>query len=193
MHTIICYGDSNTWGYKPPNDRYEPEERWTGVLEKNDFTVINEGMPGRMIPVDPLLMEHLAAKMSGYDAPDVFLIMLGGNNILNEEGAAPKDVADKMDAFLSSLPAITWFDPAKTLLISPVKLKPGSWVWDEEMIESSMQLGPLYADVAAKHGMKYLDASCLDIDKVSDGVHYTAAGHKALGETIYAFIKENMI
>ena len=39
MKTILCYGDSNTFGTKPILDlanfeRYEPHERWTGVLKR---------------------------------------------------------------------------------------------------------------------------------------------------------------
>ena len=31
---ILCYGDSNTWGYIPGvGTRYKKEERWTGILE----------------------------------------------------------------------------------------------------------------------------------------------------------------
>ena len=35
MKTIVCYGDSNTYGYNPENGfRYEYEERWTTILQK---------------------------------------------------------------------------------------------------------------------------------------------------------------
>ena len=33
MRTLLCYGDSNTWGYDPSTrGRYPPHVRWTGVL-----------------------------------------------------------------------------------------------------------------------------------------------------------------
>ena len=35
--TILCYGDSNTWGYDPASgERFSPDTRWTGVLERRD-------------------------------------------------------------------------------------------------------------------------------------------------------------
>ena len=35
MTTILCYGDSNTYGYNPVNGlRYPKDVRWTGVLQK---------------------------------------------------------------------------------------------------------------------------------------------------------------
>ena len=46
---ILCYGDSNTWGYIPGvGTRYKKEERWTGILESlTKAEVIEEGMCGR--------------------------------------------------------------------------------------------------------------------------------------------------
>ena len=45
---ILCYGDSNTWGYISGTDheRYI-EDRWTRILQKNlgeDFEIIEEGL-----------------------------------------------------------------------------------------------------------------------------------------------------
>ena len=40
--TIICYGDSNTYGYDPcvmAGDRYPEEDRWTGILERETDSV----------------------------------------------------------------------------------------------------------------------------------------------------------
>lgn len=34
MKTVMCYGDSNTFGYDPTNGmRYPRAIRWTGVLQ----------------------------------------------------------------------------------------------------------------------------------------------------------------
>lgn len=50
MKTIVCYGDSNTYGYNPENGfRYEYEERWTTILQKelkDSAIVIPEGLNG---------------------------------------------------------------------------------------------------------------------------------------------------
>ena len=51
MRTILCYGDSNTWGSDPETgERFEEEVRWPGVLRRalgNGYHVIEEGLPGR--------------------------------------------------------------------------------------------------------------------------------------------------
>ena len=51
MYTVVCFGDTNTWGYdNRSGDRLPYDERWTGMLAKElgaDFRVIEEGLPGR--------------------------------------------------------------------------------------------------------------------------------------------------
>jgi lysophospholipase L1-like esterase len=48
---ILCYGDSNTWGYIPGSgDRFDPTVRWTGLLQKalgEQFEIIEEGLSSR--------------------------------------------------------------------------------------------------------------------------------------------------
>ncbi len=49
--TVLCFGDSNTWGYIPGGDcdRYAPDVRWPGVMQAalgtDDFTIIEEAPP----------------------------------------------------------------------------------------------------------------------------------------------------
>ena len=47
---IVCFGDSNTHGYRASNDsRYDEQERWTCLLQKqlgDDYLIIEEGLSG---------------------------------------------------------------------------------------------------------------------------------------------------
>ena len=57
MKRILCYGDSNTWGYVPSSDavRYPTTIRYPRVLQTllgNDYEVIEEGLPGRTMISD---------------------------------------------------------------------------------------------------------------------------------------------
>ena len=55
---IICFGDSNTWGYDPRSylgERYPKDVRWTGLLSAlPGLEVVNCGVNGRTIPNTPL-------------------------------------------------------------------------------------------------------------------------------------------
>ena len=49
---IICFGDSNTWGYEPlSGGRYPARARWVDILAKETgWTTVNAGLNGRQIP-----------------------------------------------------------------------------------------------------------------------------------------------
>ena len=53
---ILCYGDSNIWGYIPATGkRYPANIRWTGLLQEklgNDFEIIEEGLNSRTTDLD---------------------------------------------------------------------------------------------------------------------------------------------
>ena len=189
---LLCYGDSNTYGYDPNGmfgERYPKDVRWTGLIEKEGFDVINEGICGRQIPVSPARIDALVGRLSGSPAPDIFMIMLGGNDILHDEDVASESFAERMDHFITELERISWFDPAHTLLCAPALLKPGSWVSGPEMIEKSGMMGKLYARVAEKHGTVFADPSVWDIGKVFDGVHYTVEGHRSFADNLLPVLR----
>ena len=62
MKTVLCYGDSNSWGYDPTSkERFAPETRWTGVLAESlgvAFRVIEEGLNGRTTVWDDPIEGH---------------------------------------------------------------------------------------------------------------------------------------
>ena len=56
--TIVCFGDSNTWGYVPGSDgaRHPREARWPSRLQRllgDEWEVIAEGLNGRTATIDP--------------------------------------------------------------------------------------------------------------------------------------------
>ena len=48
MKKILCYGDSNTFGFNPEDgSRFDENTRWTAILQKNlinDYEITEEGM-----------------------------------------------------------------------------------------------------------------------------------------------------
>ena len=98
---ILCFGDSNTYGYDPRGffgDRYGAGDRWVDLLAKQTgHVIISAGANGREISRNPyalrLLTEHAPV--------DIFLVMLGTNDLL--QGAPAKEAATRMEAFLNSL------------------------------------------------------------------------------------------
>jgi lysophospholipase L1-like esterase len=92
MHTVVCFGDSNTWGYVPGGDgeRHPREVRWPVLLQAalgNEWEVIAEGLSGRTATIDrpdsdgrnglpyllPCLLSHAPV--------DLVVIFLGTNDV----------------------------------------------------------------------------------------------------------------
>ena len=98
--TILCYGDSNTWGYIPGTirERYEPDVRWTGVAQKllgSDYLLIEEGLNGRTTVYDnPCNL--FVAKFLGTPPINVFSGEIsGGRLLIGGEAVMPFDAADR--------------------------------------------------------------------------------------------------
>ena len=91
--TIICYGDSNTYGYDPctlmSGDQYPEQNRWTGILEsETDWKIENHGICGRCIPHTGSQIRFACEQLKAWqdkDAPVWMWIMLGTNDLLQEQ------------------------------------------------------------------------------------------------------------
>lgn len=59
---VICFGDSNTYGYDPrprTGGRYAPENRWTDILAaKTGWTVCNMGKTAGQFPLCLLIFRR---------------------------------------------------------------------------------------------------------------------------------------
>jgi lysophospholipase L1-like esterase len=84
---IVCYGDSNTWGYIPGSgERYDPTIRWTGRLQQalgDGFEIIEEGLnSGTTIIDDPNYESkngaaYLKSCLQSHYSLDIVILMLG--------------------------------------------------------------------------------------------------------------------
>ena len=175
---ILCFGDSNTYGYDPRGffgDRYGAEDRWVDLLAKQtDWEVINLGANGREIPRSPyalrLLTEHAPV--------DLFLVMLGTNDLL--QGASAKVTAARMEAFLKYLLPHC----KEILLICPPPMKRGAWVPTDELVAESIRLAEEYKVLAEKLSIPFVDTCEWNIALTFDGVHFTEAGHRTFAENL---------
>ena len=98
MKNILCYGDSNTWGYIPGGKgRYEYAVRWTGAAQRllgDGYRIIEEGLNGRTTvfdsPFDGSVLNgtsHLMCCLMSHAPPDAVVIMLGTNDLMHSHTA----------------------------------------------------------------------------------------------------------
>lgn len=174
--TILCLGDSNTWGYDPRGafgGRYPADVRWTARLEQSGAWVIhNLGENGREIPHTPFALDLIARQIDALRPIGGICVLLGANDLLC--GAAPTQAAVRMERLLDRLEDFR----VPVLLLAPPRFTPGDWVQDARLIDASAQLAGYYRTLAADRGLAFADAGAWDIPLCFDGVHFTEEGHR---------------
>lgn len=191
--TIICYGDSNTYGYDPctlMGDQYPEQNRWTGILEsETDWKIENHGICGRCIPHTGSQIRFACEQLKAWqdkDAPVWIWIMLGTNDLLQERQFTAEDTAHRMELFLQKLMAEPAVSSGKIRLhlLAPARMEYGAWVDEERLYQESRQLGEEYKKVAERLGIGFTDAGKWDIPVVYDGVHFSEKGHHIFAQNI---------
>lgn len=176
--SILCFGDSNTYGYDPRGffgGRYDAADRWVDLLAKSiGRECINAGVNGREIP------HHFPAE---YLPTDLFLVMLGTNDLL--QGASAKETAARMEGFLQLAIAHC----RQIVLIAPPPMKRGAWVPSDGLVAESIHLAEEYHHIAEKRNISFVDTRRWDIDLCFDGVHLTESGHHKFANQLRPILK----
>lgn len=205
MKRIVCYGDSNTFGYAPDRGglRYGADERWTGVMAKilgPEYEVIEEGLNGRTTVFDDPTergrngLTYLRPCLMSHRPFELLIIMLGTNDIKSRFGLTPCDLAATMRTLLNEARAVP-FEPMyrrpEILVVSPVLLKPlvenGPYdAFAENARDLSASFALQYGAAARDCGAHFFDASRAAEPSSFDGVHMDAENHRRLGEALAA-------
>ena len=100
---ILCFGDSNTYGYKPDGTgRFDTDTRWTSLLQKKlgaDHRVIEEGLCGRTTVFQDDLREGrrgldlIGVTMEMHNPIDLLIVMLGTNDCKARYNASAGTIA----------------------------------------------------------------------------------------------------
>lgn len=204
---ILCYGDSNTYGYNPyDSGRYEEDRIWTSILNDrlgNGYDVINAGMNGRTTAYD-IADSFLVNGLSSLDEClkenmplDMVVFMLGTNDCNRILHLSKEAICEGMERLVKTATDKTreyQGYSSKILIVVPGAIRDNlddsifRNDFDEESIRKSKEIAPLYRDLAERYDCLYLDAS----DKVDvvdfDCIHLSENGHRQLSELVYEII-----
>ena len=190
MMKILCFGDSNTYGYDPRSyfgGQYPAQHRWVDLLaQKLDCKAVNAGENGREIPRREGELHRFDLMLSNQTTLDCLLVMLGSNDLL--QGNSVEAVAQRMEAFLTRIP----LEKSQIVLIGPPRIKPGAWITDDRLLEDCVRLNAAYRTVAEKLGVRFVDATGWDIDVTYDGVHYSEKGHQTFAEQLFLSLSRSL-
>ena len=192
MKKLILFGDSNTYGYDPRGflgGRYPEEVRWTTHVKetlKDDYEIVEEGMNGRMLP--ELGYGLFTTVIQGLSREDVFVMMLGTNDILLTSHPNVKATLQRLDSILSYVSKNCL---ATFILIAPPYIS----ALDQEMQlyhDCSVEMNEGYTKLATAHNIKAIDAGSWNIEMGYDGVHFSIEGHKKFSEFLLKSLAEIM-
>lgn len=201
--TILCYGDSNTWGYIPQTgERYDGNIRWTRRLADalgNGYYVVEEGLNGRTTafddPIEPHRNGHrsLEGCLLSHKPIDLFIVMLGTNDTKHFLRLTPLRIAKGIDAIVKGAGSGEYGrggEPPKILVISPIHIEPSGFndhirqYFDDESAAKSRALAYEYELVAQQYGCSYMDASKHAKASLRDGIHMEPEDHLSLSEAV---------
>ena len=200
---ILCYGDSNTWGYMPTGGRYDDETRWPMRMQRllgEGYTVIEEGLNGRTtVFEDPVEggyksgAAYLPVCLMSHSPLDAVVIMLGSNDTKQRFGMNAKTIGEGIMQ-LVRLTKLYAFDengnPPRIVIVAPAPfldnlMQAGHGpCFGPQAIGVTFDMIKEYERVAKLLRCDYFDAS--DVAEVSpiDAVHLTRSGHLQLGEAM---------
>jgi lysophospholipase L1-like esterase len=207
MKTVLCYGDSLTWGYSAEGPgRHAYEDRWPSVLQSalgSDARVIAEGLNGRTTAYD----DHLAsADRNGArilptvlmtHAPlDLVIFMLGSNDMkpfICGRAIGAKQGMQRLIDIVRGTAYPMGEEPPDVLMVSPPPLcdtaDPDFAAMFADGIDQSRMLASFYSDLADEAGCGFFDAGTVAGTTPLDGVHLDAQNSRAIGRGLEPIVR----
>lgn len=191
--TILCFGDSNTYGQHPDRpERFNESQRWTRLLQRqleDRAYVIEEGLGGRTID-----REHPDPKKPTKNGwtyfrpcfeshnPDAVIIVLGTNDCQISHQKSARDIADSLEKYIMYMKGE---DVQSILLVAPLPLDPERLIdpatglsskgtFDYNSVTKSIEYVGELSRMATKHNVGFLDASNY-VQLGDDGLHWDEA------------------
>lgn len=208
--TIVCFGDSNTWGYVPQLEpgatrfsRYDHDTRWPRLLEgllAPTARVVEHGLCGLVgaLPsgggqfedgASRAAIDHVKGVVAANWPIGDWVVMLGTNDLAYPSLARPEPIAEGVAAVIrAGLASHEWLGgpaPAVTL-VSPISLGPAVLTLgiDPEAVERSRELSAALAARARAQGWRFLDAAGAGPLDTVDGVHWSAGHHRRFADML---------
>lgn len=202
MKKILCYGDSNTFGFNPQTGgRYDKNTRWSGMLSQNlgqNYQVIEEGMNNRTgFFKNPEGLkqsggEYLPIYLQNHKDIDICLLSLGTNDA---QIFYPLDKTSTEKGLNNLTSEIIQINPqTKIVIIPPVKITTDllhsgfAVIFNKISIEKIKNTFSIYEQFAKDNNYLYFDFNNFVSPSKFDGIHYTEEDHKIIAAKLSEFI-----
>lgn len=203
---ILCYGDSNTWGFVPgKGTRFPKEVRWTGILQKSlgsDFEIIEEGLNSRTTTIDD--PKNIGKNGASYLVPclethfpiEYIVLFLGTNDLKERFHRASQDVAAGIQNLLDLIKDTSHGEGQalpKVILVCPPMVDESVKGVEEKFKGAEVKsklLPKLYKRIAKKNSCAYIDLQSYIMPSKVDGYHFEPESHKTLADLVESKLRE---
>jgi lysophospholipase L1-like esterase len=207
MKTVLCYGDSLTWGYDPLTvGRHPHGDRWPSVLGAAlgpEVNVIAEGLNGRTTAYDDHLadcerngVKLLPSVLESHKPLDLVILLLGTNDMKRGIAGTAIAATKGIDRLVKLIRHHDWgfgFEVPEILIVSPPAICETSNVHFAAMfrgaLEESAMLASFYRDLADETGCGFFDAGSVSQTSPLDGIHLDADNTRAIGRGIEPVVR----
>lgn len=202
MKKILCYGDSNTFGFIPKIcGRYDKNTRWSGRLSellKDNYEVIEEGMNNRTgFFKNPEGLkqsggEYLSIYLQNHKDIDICILALGTNDAQFFYNLDRKSAELGLMNLISAIREVN--SDTKIVIVPPVKITENilysgfAMMFNSDSIEKIREVFEVFKIVADKENCYYFDFNEIVSPSQEDGIHYSEASHKIIADKLSEYI-----
>jgi len=198
MYKILCYGDSNTWGFDTKtfhekNTICRFKTRWTDALQENlgkQYDVCVDALNGRTTNFDDPDWPNRNAKtdlpltLEKHTPIDAIILILGTNDLKFKFKKSPEEVIQGLAELIkiirySSQGDYAQYKTPKIILATPTIIKK-EIAFDNEFKNArkkSQKLVELCPKLANEEEVTSIDANQAKLDLETDGIHFSKVDH----------------
>lgn len=196
---VLCYGDSNTWGYEPLTAaRYPHAERWPTLLQSQlgeGVQVIAEGLNGRTSCWDEPFRpgrngrKALLPVLESHAPLALVILMLGTNDFKHHLHLSAHDSARGLATLIrTARQSASGRDgqPPQLLVLAPVQFGELSELMAEQFAggePKSRELPRQLEQVCRELACPFFDINAV-VSVGADGIHLDATGHQRLAAAL---------
>ena len=202
--TILCFGDSNTWGCPPGGgERFPRDVRWAGALQGllgAGYRVIEEGLNGRTSTLEHPWVDgrsgrpYLLPCCRSHAPLDLVIVYLGTNDLADRYSLSAGDVAEACASLVHVVRAAECgregtSPPVLLVCPPPIRATGPEAAEYEAMAAKSRTLGARFAEAAEAVGAELLDLDGVVRYADEDPIHLDAGAHRTLAEVVEPHVR----
>ena len=207
MKRILCYGDSNVWGFVPGSynsetklvKRHKKNELWTTIMQKKlgeDFEVFSDGINGRTTDLDEINPGRpfrngfalLGCSLEIHYPINLIILWLGTNDTKKQFNRATFEIKNGLQKIVTFIKESVWGQNAcapKILIICPPPITENLHPeFNFDAIRKSKELSKLYFDLSIEMQCEFLDAGLYIQSSLIDGIHLDSDSCFIIGNRI---------